>query len=1367
MKEQSSKVVRNVAKTALLVCAFLLLGFGIYYTYLSIRFRPYKVRVSNVTDSAFTVSWITDEPMVGVVYYGEKDSFLPGPLSWLGKKRAFDDRDVSDAQTECVSKFNKKVSKSRDENFTVDASGFDCNEVKVIKKGQYYTHHVTVPNLDADKEYYFRVGNGYISFKEGKTKGVEYIEREMPAISEFKQKTRETIKDISSPEPAYGTSYNVFYSSDGQVGTKKSFDSVIFLKTFKEGTEYPLMSAVTNSNGGWSIDLANVRDEDNNILAMEDTYLEFIPQVDNARPGASGTTKFEKLSFPLDLMGNNIDDLNKEVKKEESELGGLLNGLIGKSYAANCFDVNNNCAAVSVPGNICKIALGYYAKENLCRNMLSTPTEVTCWKTTCPAESVQRESCGGDYPRTSSPVCRTCYKCDGSNLLEKDSDASGNCSDGYQITRPNCGSRATKTCYSCKSDGSIGERRIDSEKDCRPIEKESRSELDCTPSTTVDCFCTSNSCNSKVEKEGSVCNASEDCYSTKVKCLDSQSGGGSSNKKSCCKVASKSSSGVSCTCEWKNSCLSDEIEGSKARCEGCFKVVKGECKDGCQSYKVVNSCLGGGGGGGSVNILTRLFSPFEDLLVNKSYAQDIPTIDDNYTVCPVGQESCESEGGESIPSAGNLEEGRCYVIDYNGDGTSSCTEVGIPSIEYCRRKDGYFPNDSTCNNWDTGNDEGWKILQDGEVCPVENNGLCKCNGLHHPYAYFQCGEVDEYGPQGIPQDEGYYFLGTCSSADGVHIDFDAKCNHKSCVCPYDGGILSCGETCNQKGRGCFTSSREGTLLGLGGEEVCYWLPGVVGRCDSRMDMYETITACRGSGFVGSRVGICYLPKVTNTLTGEVECVSGDRRDCFSSTYNTSRLKPGAYINKTACLKSTQALALTEGSRCEDMEGCSCSLSGQLHWVVPGGYCTKDTGYFIYKTSSHADKGVCMEASSVNGYTQGIHQWYPDENSCLADLESVQLQELVDKYDGVWGLDLLVDESNAWQCCVVRTKQNGVSQTTYIYHPITSYCPSNNAVFACCSEGPHSPSCQSPSSGVLDNKSMDVKGSNSLTFKTSAQDIGSSDTVLYLPESGVYEMKNNLGGTMTLVGGTNKKYAFFENRDGVSGFQPPEDPANPKDNEDRIVPKDLAVVQVDKVASTKEIDLKQGINIISFNFIPSLGDNIQMTSDNFLKLVNEESNKVSTISSFVAGQWANGTSYDFKTKETKGAPFVLSTGTGYLLLAEADTKITIPALDIKSPIPIAFSSGWNLIGVHGHNTQYTAKSLINSVNSIEGLKANNVTYWPTSKGMYQGFQLSEGQEYGQDFPISKDLGYFVRINEIKEDCRSIWWNPGGEKNGECE
>ncbi len=74
----------------------------------------------------------------------------------------------------------------------------------------------------------------------------------------------------------------------------------------------------------------------------------------------------------------------------------------------------------------------------------------------------------------------------------------------------------------------------------------------------------------------------------------------------------------------------------------------------------------------------------------------------------------------------------------------------------------------------------------------------------------------------------------------------------------------------------------------------------------------------------------------------------------------------------------------------------------------------------------------------------------------------------------------------------------------------------------------------------------------------------------------------------------------------------------------------------------------------------------------------------------------------------------------------------PGYNIESPVPIAFSSGWNLVGVHGQNEAYTAKTFIESINTIEGLKANNVSWWPTSRGMYQGYQLQNGQEYGKTF-----------------------------------
>ena len=87
MNLQQIKVLRTISKIVLLLTGLFLLGYIGYVVYMGVRYKPYKVRVTNVTDSAFTVSWITDTPMTGIVYYGEKDTFLPGPLAWIVRRR--------------------------------------------------------------------------------------------------------------------------------------------------------------------------------------------------------------------------------------------------------------------------------------------------------------------------------------------------------------------------------------------------------------------------------------------------------------------------------------------------------------------------------------------------------------------------------------------------------------------------------------------------------------------------------------------------------------------------------------------------------------------------------------------------------------------------------------------------------------------------------------------------------------------------------------------------------------------------------------------------------------------------------------------------------------------------------------------------------------------------------------------------------------------------------------------------------------------------------------------------------------------------------------------------------------------------------
>ena len=73
-------------------------------------------------------------------------------------------------------------------------------------------------------------------------------------------------------------------------------------------------------------------------------------------------------------------------------------------------------------------------------------------------------------------------------------------------------------------------------------------------------------------------------------------------------------------------------------------------------------------------------------------------------------------------------------------------------------------------------------------------------------------------------------------------------------------------------------------------------------------------------------------------------------------------------------------------------------------------------------------------------------------------------------------------------------------------------------------------------------------------------------------------------------------------------------------------------------------------------------------------------------------------------------------------------------------------GWNLIGVHGSDTSYTASSLIDSIDANELLDADNVSEWSAGLSRYSGLQKEDGEEYGFDFPIDDHIGYFVRIVE---------------------
>lgn len=277
----------------------------------------------------------------------------------------------------------------------------------------------------------------------------------------------------------------------------------------------------------------------------------------------------------------------------------------------------------------------------------------------------------------------------------------------------------------------------------------------------------------------------------------------------------------------------------------------------------------------------------------------------------------------------------------------------------------------------------------------------------------------------------------------------------------------------------------------------------------------------------------------------------------------------------------------------------------------------------------------------------------------------------------------------------------------------------------------------------------------------------SSYVNYFVEPGVYSLTKDDKKYVYSLNSKDPTVLYLE-RNGVKGYQSPNDPNNVKKNEDLLVDMKSANIKLSKVSSGYDLSLKEGYNIVSFNAFLSNDTKKALMASDLLKIANVGQPQVLYVSYFEGGKWASGLRVNPITGEILGTDFPLVFGRGYVIKASLDTKFNVPSVSIKESIPVAFSAGWNLIGVNGYTKSFTAVSLIDSVNELPQLTADNVTWWPTSKGRYETFQKSQGVEYGFDFPIAKDLGYFVRISNFDPDDtshKSVIWNPAGQLHGQ--
>ncbi|HRY74111.1 MAG TPA: fibronectin type III domain-containing protein [Candidatus Dojkabacteria bacterium] len=1146
MNLQKTKILRMLSKGILVLTGLFLLGFLGWTVYRGVKFRPYKVRVTNVTDSAFTVSWVTDSPMSGIVYYGEKSTFLPGPLAWLGKKKAVDDRDFSDAQSECVSKFNEEASKNKDENFTIDASGFDCNDIKVWKYGKYYTHHVTVQNLEAEKEYFFRVGDGVLSY--GKNSG-EFVVGEIEGVGDFSTKTSPLFSEVLAPNPAFGTTETVYQTLDGYYSYEKEYDSMVFLFIKDpDGLSFPILSSVANKDGGWSMDLANLRDEQGNPVSIEGNSMLFMPQSKNHRAFVFQEFEYGEVVFPIRLPGNTEED----VKKQDVTLSTqLLTKLVGKTEA------NYNDVGCVGTGNYGRLT---YCGDQ-CYREWKRGSEVCGWEKvssgcsskpcTCPGES-----CNPPAPTPPIPPEPSC---------------------------PNTGAQTL---------------------------------------TNFTTTCQRNTCNCPASAASATVTCGNKCMEKKITCPDT---------------------GPEALPNFTTTCFRDTCS-----CPPNSTTTNVTCGKTCT--RKTSTCPNTG---------------------SQTLTNFTTTCQRNTCNCP-----------------------------------ASAVSATVPCGNKCIKKE-----ETTCpSNWGT-----WKVT----------TGDTKCENLPSQCIKNQCTPLCY--TEGVCKT--LITPAVCANTGPTSIsDFTTVCNRATCSCTNSlakSSTVTCGGKCQEKE--CGGTWGTWTVTTVNGVKSCQNNP-------------TYCTPCKA---------LCYT-----------KAICDDHLPSTPQPNPSPSPSPSPSPTPSQCYYWSGGL-IADGS-CNAVVTPATGCVGKNYFTEAT--CGGQAGYYTYNilklsTQCHPTGPISLSWTSFSACEAARKQQIKERD--WFQVRVIDLAVILGKTGHI------NYEGENYVCCPYS--KNGDSIVTNKNLTTVSNCVGMMSIKE--QEG-------GGKSQLLDIKECtglptsmnDSNFFDKLSFSSEAKE-ENSDVILYLPESGIYSVKISKSEIpLSLPGGEDKKYLFFESRNGVDGYQAPIDPNNPKDNEDIIISQAAVVISTSQETTAKEMALKRGINIISFNFLPSAAnEEKKMNSSEFLKLVNESDFNISRISYFAAGQWNGGTSYDIENNETKGVPFDLVFGKGYVVVAEQDCTISIPGYNIESPVPIAFSSGWNLVGVHGQKEAYTAKTFIESINTIEGLKANNVSWWPTSRGMYQGYQLQNGQEYGQDFPISPINGYFVRIAEFtpKEDtCKSLIWNPSGEMNGEC-
>jgi len=518
-----------------------------------------------------------------------------------------------------------------------------------------------------------------------------------------------------------------------------------------------------------------------------------------------------------------------------------------------------------------------------------------------------------------------------------------------------------------------------------------------------------------------------------------------------------------------------------------------------------------------------------------------------------------------------------------------------------------------------------------------------------------------------------------------------------------------GDDCNDP-RGCYYEGQDGTLINVeyqpvqGSEELSENEVVIEPESGVSEQTLSTAQTCFEKG-VGTSLYIA----------GE----DGKPYDCYKGQVRQQDLEAAiSGVNQDSCI----ALAKGESNTC----------SGG---VFTNEYCYVQTGTMYYCSSKDREwKPVTAEAENVRvAFEPGeVSPGFPcdNPNGCLCPGSVLS--------DGILSEGIYCQQVSSAGCESVIGYEGRV-------------CKEDRVKYTCqnskCSPAPNVEGIQDQSKSTLErifNKVLSPAYSSS-----------QSSTVEYILDSET-GMITGITSGLYLFEYEGQTYAFhvMPNEESLFVYLDKNNNGQYDEGIDIKISDIASQINIVALSRAHNYQLKEGFNFVSFPFL--IPNEEFRTAAGLLKQLNEVyGDIIFSISRYDGGRWKI---VGQNTILYSNDDFQLLPGQGYVIKARRNVSISIQGQPVKydaigDKAPIALFEGWNLIGLYGTGVKtYTAKTMIADINA-SNFTAVNVSKWEKEKQSYEGFQFSEGQEYGFDFPINQLESYFVRIKEGRGN-----WQP---------